>query len=75
MIAIIAGFNNISVTFLISINLTTICKFKPKQIIKAQENEWEGSLKWITIEDLKSLKARQILDGLIYFRSKIQMSL
>ncbi|MFW9826052.1 MAG: NUDIX hydrolase [Candidatus Thorarchaeota archaeon] len=70
LIAIIAGFNNISVTFLISINLIARYKFNPNQIIKAEENEWEGSLKWISIESLKSLKTHQLLDGLVYFRSK-----
>ncbi|MFX1374509.1 MAG: NUDIX hydrolase [Promethearchaeota archaeon] len=68
---IIAGWNNVSVTFLISAVVSKSYDFNPIKTVSAEQDEWEGSLRWLSIEDLKTMKPNQLLDGLAYYKSKI----
>jgi len=72
--AILTGWNGISVTFLISVNLKKTYEFDPDESIKTEQNEWYGSLKWFPITDLLKLNKDEILDGLTYYISKLEKS-
>ncbi len=71
--AILVGWNNVSVTFLISTTLSSIYNFNPdEEVIPADKNEFEGNLHWLSIQDLKKLQQGKYLDGLFYYKSKLR---
>lgn len=69
LIAIISGWNGISITFLLSTQIDL--PVTPYQKIHGDNDEWEDDLEWMPIYDL--LKTNQnaitILDGLKYYLS------
>jgi len=70
--AILVGWNKISVTFLTSSSISTCYSFNPdEETIPADKHEFESNLHWLSIQDLKKLPPDQLLDGLIYYRSKL----
>ncbi len=69
--AILVGWNGVSVAFIISTKINEAYNFNPNEIIPAKEDEWEHNLKWQSVEELKSILINELLDGLIYYRSKI----
>lgn len=71
LIAIIAGWNGISVTFLIKTKLRKQHVFNPSEIIVSEKNEWLNGLRWISLPKFRALSNDQLLDGLLYFKSKI----
>lgn len=71
LLAVLSGWNNVSVTFLISTKVSKHFEFKPLEQFNSDQNEWEGNLRWITVEQLKTVPSSQLLDGLTYFRSKL----
>lgn len=71
LIAIIGGWNGVSVTFLIKTNLRNQHVFNPSKIIASEKNEWLNGLRWISLPKFRTLSKDQILDGLLYFKSKI----
>ena len=70
LIAIIAGWNGVSVTFLIKTKLPTQHVFNPSEIIASEKNEWLNGLRWISLPKFRALSNGQLLDGLLYFKSK-----
>jgi ADP-ribose pyrophosphatase YjhB (NUDIX family) len=69
--AIIAGWNNVSVTFLISATIREDSNFNPTKNIIGDKKEWENNLRWLRIEDLKKIPPDGLLDGLIYYQKRI----
>lgn len=69
--AVLAGWNNISVTFLTSITITEDYNFDTTEVIIGDKKEWKNNLRWLSLEDLKNLPSNKILDGLTYFQLKI----
>ncbi len=69
--AIIAGWNNVSVTFLISATIREESNFNPTDIIIGDKKEWENNLRWLQIEDLVKIPPNKLLDGLYYYRRRI----
>lgn len=69
--AVLAGWNNISVTFLTSITVTEDYNFDPKEVIIGDKKEWKNNLRWLSLEDLKNIPSNRLLDGLTYFQLKI----
>ncbi|TKJ24694.1 MAG: hypothetical protein CEE42_09785 [Promethearchaeota archaeon Loki_b31] len=69
--AVLAGWNNISVTFLTSITITEDYNFDPTEVISGDKKEWKNNLRWLSLEDLKNLPSNKLLDGLTYFQLKI----
>jgi 8-oxo-dGTP pyrophosphatase MutT (NUDIX family) len=69
--AIISGWNNISVTFLIVSTIKEVNSFNPRQVIIGDKEEWENNLRWLRIEDLKNYPSNKILDGLYYYQRKV----
>jgi ADP-ribose pyrophosphatase YjhB (NUDIX family) len=73
LIAILSGWNGISVTFLLS---TVINDFlDPSKNLDGDQEEWDDGLNWITIKELLHMNNDSpiILDGLQYFKSKIEL--
>lgn len=73
--AVLAGWNNISVTFLTSITITEDYNFDPTEVISGDKKEWKNNLRWLSLEDLKNLPSNKLLDGLTYFQLKISNSI
>ncbi|MFX1490581.1 MAG: hypothetical protein ACFFBI_15625, partial [Promethearchaeota archaeon] len=71
LIAILGGWNGVSITFLISTVISESFNYNPNELIHAQHEEWEGNLRWLSIEDLKKIHPDQMLDGLTYYKSKV----
>lgn len=69
--AILAGWNGVSVAFIISTSISDSYNFNPKEVIPTKDEEWEGNLRWLSIEELKNRKTDQFLEALIYYRSKL----
>ena len=69
--AVLAGWNNISVTFLTTITVTEDYNFDPMEVIIGDKNEWKNNLRWLSLEDLKKFPSIKLLDGLTYFQLKI----
>ncbi len=69
--AIIEGWNGTSVTFLISTTIRDSVNFNPDETIPAEQDEWKNGLRWLSHEELKQIPSNQLLDGLIYYQSKI----
>jgi len=73
--AVLAGWNNISVTFLTSITITEDYNFDPTEVIIGDKKEWKNNLRWTSLEDLKNLPSNKLLDGLTYFQLKVSNSI
>ncbi|MFW9864482.1 MAG: NUDIX hydrolase [Candidatus Thorarchaeota archaeon] len=73
LIAILGGWNGVSVTFLISTVISESFNYNPNELIHAQHEEWEGNLRWHPIEELKKIHPDQMLDGLTYYKSKVML--
>ena len=71
LVAMLVGWNGVSVAFIISTKISDSYKFNPNEIISAEKDEWECNLKWLSVEKLKKIQINQLLEGLIYYRSKI----
>jgi 8-oxo-dGTP pyrophosphatase MutT (NUDIX family) len=73
--AILVGWNKISVTFLTSSTIDPSHAFKlDEEVIPVEKNEFEGNLRWLSIQDLKNLQSDQLFEGLFYYRSKLLRS-
>ena len=71
LLAILTGWNDISVSFLLSVVMDDSIRFNAKSMINSDKFEWENDLWWLSIQKLKGYPIENILDGLIYYRSKI----
>ena len=71
LLAVLAGWNDISVTFLLSVVMDESTIFNSKKMIESDKAEWENDLWWLSVQKLKEYSNENILDGLSYFRSKI----
>ncbi|MFX0077043.1 MAG: NUDIX hydrolase [Candidatus Hermodarchaeota archaeon] len=69
--AILSGWNNVSVTFLTSVTIMEDYNFDPSDIIKGDKKEWENNLRWLPIEELKSISPNKLLDGLLFYQKRI----
>jgi len=70
LVAILGGWDNVSVTLLIS---TTIQKmnFDPIETYPSDNYEWESNLRWLSLKTLEKMPSTNFLDGLTYFQSKL----
>ena len=68
LLAILTGWNNVSVTFLLSIVIDD-SRFNSKKMIDSDKFEWENDLWWLPVQNLKNYSEESILDGLLYYRS------
>lgn len=73
--AILVGWNGVSVTFLLCTSVSNSYNFNPFESISGEKSEWENNLRWISLEKLREFPSNYLLDGLIYFKSKIKNSL
>ncbi|MFX0006359.1 MAG: hypothetical protein ACFFA7_10305 [Promethearchaeota archaeon] len=71
LIAILEGWNGISVTFLLKIKIHNSYNFKPYESLSADKDEWNNGLSWMSVAELKKKTQTQFLDGLIYYKSKV----
>jgi len=71
LLAILTGWNDISVSFLLSVVVDDSTRFNSKKMINSDKFEWKNDLWWLSIQKLKNYPIENILDGLIYYRSKI----
>jgi len=71
LISILKGWNEVSVTFLLRAKVKKNNDFSPDKTILAEKDEWENNLNWISLKKLKKLSNKQLLDGLIYYQSKL----
>jgi len=71
LLAILTGWNDISVSFLLSVVVDDSTRFNSKKMIDSDKFEWKNDLWWLSIQKLKNYPIENILDGLIYYRSKI----
>ncbi len=71
LVAVLTGWNNISVTFLLSVVMDDSTIFDSKRMIDSDKIEWENDLWWLSIQNLKEYPIENMLDGMIYYRSKI----
>ncbi|MFX0033194.1 MAG: NUDIX hydrolase [Promethearchaeota archaeon] len=69
--AILGGWDNISITFLISATVSESYDFKPDELVSSDKNEWEGHLKWLSISSLEKMPSDNFLDGLVYYQLKL----
>ncbi len=70
--AILVGWNKISVTFLTSTTINATYNFNPnEEVFPADKIEFEGNLRWLSIQDLKKLRPNQLFEGLNYCRSEL----
>ena len=69
LISILIGWNNVSTTFLLNAKVNESYEFDPTEIIYSDKKEWQDNLKWLPLEELKTLNSDQLLDGLLYFKS------
>lgn len=69
--SIISGWNNISVTFLISSIIREDSNFNPTEFLAGDKREWENNLRWLQIENLKKIPSNKLLDGLIYYQKRL----
>ncbi|MHA1455117.1 MAG: NUDIX hydrolase [Promethearchaeota archaeon] len=70
LLAILTGWNDISVTFLLSVVMDDSTGFNSEKMIDSDKFEWENDLWWLSIQKLKEYPIENILDGLIYYRSR-----
>ncbi|MFX1389433.1 MAG: NUDIX hydrolase [Promethearchaeota archaeon] len=75
LVAILVGWNGVSVTFLVSTTIATSFHFNPKKKVKPGEDEWEEDLKWFPINNLNQMNKSELLDGLLYYISKISKNI
>ena len=66
LISILIGWNNISTTFLLNAKVNDSYEFDPAESIYSDKKEWQDNLKWLPLEELKTLNSDQLLDGLSY---------
>jgi len=71
LVAVLTGWNDISVTFLLSVVMDDSIRFDSKRMIYSDKIEWENDLWWLSIQNLKEYPIENMLDGMIYYRSKI----
>lgn len=71
LLAILTGWNDVSVTFLLSVVMDDSRRFNFKDMIVSDKFEWENDLWWLSIQKLKEYSNKHIFDGLIYYKSKI----
>jgi 8-oxo-dGTP pyrophosphatase MutT (NUDIX family) len=69
LVAILGGWDNVSVTFLISAMINNKNKFNPNDTYESDNNEWEGNLRWLSLKKLERMSSPNFLDGLLYFQS------
>jgi 8-oxo-dGTP pyrophosphatase MutT (NUDIX family) len=70
--AILGGWDNVSVTFLISGVIDNHQKFDPEQTYPSDRYEWKGNLRWLSLIGLKKMSSNNFLDGLTYYQSKLK---
>ena len=71
LLAILTGWNEISVSFLLSVVMDDSVGFNYKKMVDSDKIEWNNDLWWFSIHKLKEEPTENILDGMIYYRSKI----
>jgi len=74
LISILNGWNGVSVTFVLKTKVKEDYPFDPKESIFAEKEEWQNKLNWISLEQIKKYDKTKLLDGLIYFQSKLKSS-
>jgi ADP-ribose pyrophosphatase YjhB (NUDIX family) len=74
LIAILSGWNGISVTFLLSTCLNEPVDFS--RSLDGDKEEWAEGLNWISVRELNHMNnnSQIMLDGLQYFKSKTKLS-
>lgn len=70
--AILGGWDNVSVTFLISGVIANHQKFDPEQTYPSERYEWEKNLRWLSLTELEKMPSNNFLDGLTYYQLKLR---
>ncbi|MHA1111081.1 MAG: hypothetical protein ACTSRE_08250 [Promethearchaeota archaeon] len=68
------GWNPVSTTFLLYNTIKSSSEFEYKDVISGDIKEWDGNLTWISIEQLKEMRYDNIINGLYYYKWKIENS-
>lgn len=71
LFSILIGWNPVSVTFLLYNTVKQTSKFDLSDVISDDAKEWEGNLKWISMEALKKMDYSNVINGLYYYKWKI----
>jgi 8-oxo-dGTP pyrophosphatase MutT (NUDIX family) len=74
LFAILTGWNPVSMTFLLYNTVKLSSDFDYKEVISGDIKEWEGRLTWISMEQLKEMSYDNIINGLYYYKWKIENS-
>jgi 8-oxo-dGTP pyrophosphatase MutT (NUDIX family) len=72
LFAILVGWNLVSVTFLMFNTVKKTSEFDLSDIISDDAKEWDGNLKWVSMNDLKKMDYSNVINGLYYYKWKIQ---
>lgn len=72
LFSILIGWNLVSVTFLLFNTVKKSTNFNLSDVISDDEKEWEGNLKWISMKTLKKMDFSNVINGLYYYKWKIQ---
>ena len=71
LFSILVGWNPVSVTFLLFNTVKETSKFDLSDVISNDAKEWEGKLKWISMNVLKKMDYTNVINGLYYYKWKI----
>ncbi len=72
LFAILIGWNPVSITFLFFNTVKPSSEFNLSEVISDDAKEWDGNLKWISMNTLKKMEYSNVINGLYYYKWKIQ---
>jgi 8-oxo-dGTP pyrophosphatase MutT (NUDIX family) len=72
LFSILAGWNPVSMTFLLYNTVKPSVDFDFRDIISGDEKEWEGNLRWMSMHELKKLSFDKVINGLYYYKWRIR---
>lgn len=70
LVAILREQSFLSTMLLLEAHLDEDSGFSPEQQIDGGD-EWEGKLKWISLTELKKMTRSNLMEGLVYYHSKL----
>ena len=70
LVAILREQSFLSTMPLLEAHLDEDSSFSPEQQIDGGD-EWEGKLKWISLTELKKMTRSNLMEGLVYYHSKL----
>ncbi len=75
LFAILIGWNPVSITFLLYNIVKSSSDFEYKDVISGDAKEWDGYLHWVGMDQLKKMIFDNVINGLYYYKWKIDRNL